>query len=291
MPYLMHVCFDSTDRFEKKVQYFEYRDVRFKLIQNNNPLKWTNVLLTLVPSFDGTEERATFSIAGEFLSALSWQSGASIALQLSGVGVEDGVTLRQCKCCVQMIPQIPFSGGRIGSPISKIPEIETENQRIALTLFREARSSNKPWLAFLFYWQIMEIGGNNPTSWINEIYYKKSSKLYIPKENVGRLPLAGRRLGEYFLDDCRHAIAHIRRKAGKKALKFDDVEEVVRLAISVRVVKHFAAHYIQEVLGLNKKMHLVRKRGRGFPTFVKESELLKYYSGSRRYRSRKTPAR
>ena len=50
MAYLMHIGFDNSARFWKNVFYFEYKGVRFKLIQNNNR-EWCNVLLTIVKRF------------------------------------------------------------------------------------------------------------------------------------------------------------------------------------------------------------------------------------------------
>ena len=86
-----------------------------------------------------------------------------------------------------------------GHNLSAIPDIENELQRKALILFREARSSNKVWLSFLFYWQIMEIGGGNPIQWVNNTYYKKRN-IYINQEELRQLSLGNRRIGEYFQD-------------------------------------------------------------------------------------------
>jgi len=51
-----------------------------------------------------------------------------------------------------------WTGHSVGYDINRIPEIETEEQRDALVLFREASSSNNDYLAFLFFWQVIEIG-------------------------------------------------------------------------------------------------------------------------------------
>ncbi|MBI4595293.1 MAG: hypothetical protein HY730_02830 [Candidatus Tectomicrobia bacterium] len=277
MPYLMHICFDSSSRLIRNVHYFEYRGVRFKLIQNN-PRKWSDVLLTLVPLHDEAAQNLAFSVVGEFLSALSWQNHARIVFEnAGGIGVEDGFRLRKATCHFFTFPKMSFRGDQGGNEISRIPEIENDNQRIALTLFREARSSNKSWLAFLFYWQIMEVGGGNPVSWIEKVYRKQPSQIYIPQKR--QLPLSGRKLGEYLLKDCRDAIAHIRRRPGERVLRFDDGEENKHISISVMIVEQFAEYYIREVLCLKKEMHLVRRGSRGFPTFVKESEILSYHFG------------
>lgn len=263
----MHICFDNSLRLERRVYYLEYRGVRFKLIQNNQR-KWSDVLLTLVPSNDGAAQQRAYTAAGEFLSALSWENGSRIALENGGgFSVPEHYTLRQARCRVFSFPQIPFGGHVTGYGLSVIPNIENDEQRIALTLFREARSSNKVWLSFLLYWQVIHVGENDPVGWINRVYYKQS-KVHVRAEERRQLPLGGRRLGEYLQEDCRHAIAHIRRYPGRRFLRFDAGDENRRLAVSTRVVERFAKHYIRESLSLKKKLYLVRRGGRGFPTYV-----------------------
>ena len=93
------------------------------------------------------------------------------------------------------------------------------------------------------------------------------------------------RLGDYLQEDCRHAIAHVRRKPGRTPLKFDDDEESARLTISSRVTEGLAEHYIRTELGVTESMYLVRRRGRGFPEYLDEAALrLGGYTGVREIR-------
>lgn len=272
MRMLMHIAFDNSLRLKNKIYYFEYKSVHFKLIQNN-PRKWSDVLLTIVSIDDKKEKQKAYSTAGEFLSALSWKNSSSIAFMIAGGrGIPDNYTLQQSKCSSFVFPQIPFEGNVTGHNLSMIPDIENELQRKALILFREARSSNKVWLSFLFYWQIMEIGGGNPIQWVNNTYYKKR-KIYINQEDLRQLSLGSRKIGEYFQDDCRHAIAHIRRHKGKTSLLFDVGDDNLRMIVSTRIVKKFAEHYISDVLGMKNKLYLVRNRRTDYPTYVKTEEL------------------
>jgi hypothetical protein len=272
MRMLMHIAFDNSFRLKNKIYYFEYKGVRFKLIQNN-PRKWSDVLLTIVSIDDKKEKQKAYSTAGEFLSALSWTNSSSVAFRIAGgQSIPHNYTLQQSKCSFFVFPQIPFEGNMTGHNLSTIPDIENELQRKALILFREARSSNKVWLSFLFYWQIMEIGGGNPIQWVNNTYYKKRN-IYINQEELRQLSLGNRRIGEYFQDDCRHAIAHLRRHKGKTGLLFDVSDENLRMIVSARVVKKFAEHYIHEVLGMKNKLYLVRNRRTDYPIYVKTEEL------------------
>jgi len=170
-------------------------------------------------------------------------------------------------------PGVPYRGHALGFDIDPIPAIQTPEQRQALAMLREALSSNNPLLSFLLCWQVLEVGGTNAVSWVNKTWSRPPSGFRVPNADIQKLPLAGKKLGEYLSDDCRGAVAHIRRETGRRALRFDNIEEVARLAFSARVVRCFARQYGEQHLGLDKKMYLVRKGGRGFPEYVEESLL------------------
>ncbi len=112
----------------------------------------------------------------------------------------------------------------------------------------------------------MEVSGGDSVNWINH-QYSKARKVSLPA-GLHPLPLGGRRIGAYLEDDCRHAIAHIRRRPGKTPLRFDVGDENKRMGISTAIVERFAAYYIRHDLGLSKKLYLVRRKGKGFPTYV-----------------------
>jgi hypothetical protein len=161
-----------------------------------------------------------------------------------------------------------------GYNLTSLPKVETQDQRVALALFREARSSNSPYLSFLFHWQVLEVGrGAKPDRFVDRTLQKGGARLRLPTADVQSLPLGLRSLGQYMLDDCRHAIAHIKRKPGKKRLDLDSGDERMRLTISARVMEVFSEHYIREVLGLREQLHLVRRRGGTFPVFADEATL------------------
>lgn len=268
MPYLMNICFDNSCRLRRKYYLLEYRGVRFKLIQNN-PRKWSDVLLTILPDSSQVQVDKAFTIASEFLSALSWKNRARVMMSTGGgAGVPDGYTLGRAKCRVFTFPRIPFGGHVVGFDIGTIPKIDTEEQGIALTLFREANGSNNDYLSFLFYWQVMETGGTTPDKWVDKAYGRKRHKLRLTRDEIARLPLGGKSLGTYLLDDCRHAIAHIKRKPGKKKLELDQREERRKLTMSTWVVKEFAHLYIRDVLNLKDRLYLVRHTKRSFPIYV-----------------------
>lgn len=271
MAYLMQIAFDNTSRLQRNAYLFEYKGVRFKLVQDN-PRKWADHLMTIIPKWDSPAKRAAYAAASEFLSALAWVNGGAVAVWDSGGGGwRDGRSLRSARPTLFLFPRIPWRGGTTGYGLSQIAHIQTEEQRVALALLREARASNNDFLSFLFYWQVLDVGGGNPERTVNDALRRHRRELNFDFEILDRLPLAGRPLGRYLLDDCRHAIAHIRRRPGRRRLDLDDPEERKRLAISVRVMEYFAEYYIRHKLRLSETLSLVRPRSGGFPRFVDRS--------------------
>lgn len=280
MAYLMNIGFDNSLRLCRNVYYFEYKGIRYKLIQNNR-LKWCDVLLTIITgAYDKKKNDDAYVVASEFLSALSWQNGSMVKLRHSGGGgVPDNYKLKNAKPVVRDFSKIPFIGHHAGYDICTIPKIETEEQRTALILFREAFSSNNDYLAFLFFWQVLETEKENPNEWINKAYKNNRDKIHFEKEDINNLPLKGKSLGHYLYDDCRNTIAHIMRKGGGKTrLKLDTPEENIRISRSTNIIRGFARFYIIDKLKLQKKMYLVRKNGRGFPAFVDEGDTNIFYT-------------
>jgi hypothetical protein len=268
--FLFHIAFSNAHRLARRTYYFEYATTRFKLVQNAS-LQWADVLLSIVPESESPGEASAYSAAGEFLSALSWANHSSVSYGPSGgAGFPEGWSLRQARCRVFTFPTIPFRGRQIGYGIHQLPAIETTEQRLALALLREARASNSPWLSLLLLWQIIEVGGNgNAAGWITTMHRRR--RVRVAPDSLQLLGLGSRRLGDYFQDDCRHAIAHIRRSPGKRRLVVDDLREFTRLAVSTRVLEDFAVHHVREGLGLRKGVWLVQVGGRGFPVFKNEA--------------------
>ena len=274
MAYLMHIAFDNTRRLQRKRYLFEYRGVRFKLVQSN-PRKWADHLLTIVPQDNLSAREQAFSAASEFLSALAWENGADVAVWEAGsCGWPDDRPLQKAEPNIFVFPRIPFRGNVVGHNLTRIPWVKNEAQRIALALFREARASNNDYLSFLFFWQVLEVCGGSPEGFVDKVFRKPRARLRIDQFYLDRLPLNGRTLGHYLRDDCRDAIAHIRRKPGRKKLDLDKPDERMRLAISTRVVEAFARYCISDVLGLTEHVDLVRPRKGGFPSFVDRQKVL-----------------
>jgi hypothetical protein len=268
MTYLMHIALDNSRRLNRKSYLFEYKGVRFKLAQDD-PREWSDHLLTIIPQNDQVRESVVFATASEFASCLNWQNGACVGVHYAGGrGYPDDASLSEAIPSIRTFPRIANRGLVYGFDLTQLPLVRTQAQRVALALFREANSSNNEYLSFLFYWQTLEVDGGDPVGFVNKTLSRQSSHLGYSRDDLARLPLAGRSLGKYLLDNCRHAIAHIRRKPGAKTIDFDQLEDRVRIVLSTRVVREFARFYIREVLNLSEKLYLVRQTSRSFPVFA-----------------------
>lgn len=277
MAYLMTIGFDNSSRLCRDTWYFEYRGVRFKLIQNNCR-KWCDVLLTTLPSMsDRAAQDNAYATASEFLCAVSWQNNSRVIMHnLGGSGYPDNRGLRPAKCTFFSFPKIAFPGWTVGYNISVLPHIQTDDQRTALLLFRDALSSNHSYLSFLFFWQILEIACKDPIGWVNKTIKRHPPLLRLMRNEVGRLPLGSQSVGNYLQDDCRNAIAHIKRRAGERRLLLDSAVDLQRIQASTRVVQALAAYHIRNNLGLNSRLHLVRAKGYDFPLYADEMFLRRH---------------
>jgi hypothetical protein len=276
---LMFIGFDNSWRLRRNIYYFEYRSVRFKLIQNNCR-KWQDVLITILSDFhDASIRDKIYAIASEFLCALSWENKSRVTIQnLGSRSCPNNQRLRKTKCQFFDFPRIAFPGhyAGIGYDISSLPHIETDEQRTALLLYRDALSSNNNYLSFLFYWQILEVGGTNAIGWTDKIIRKRPPQLKLSRHDIQSLPSGTTSVGNYLYNDCRCAIAHIRRKPGERKLLLDSASDAARVAVSTRIVKDLAELYIENHLGLTRRLWLVRKNSRAFPVYVDEEDMRRH---------------
>ena len=155
---------------------------------------------------------------------------------------------------------------------AKYLRLKQKRKKTALILFREALSSNNLYLSFLFYWQVLEVANTRASNWVDEVFNNKElyNRLLVGDSHIKDLSLNNKSLGQYLYDDCRNAIAHIKRSPGRPKIKLDSPEDILKMAISTDIVKKFAKFYIEDKLQLNRGLYLVRKKGTGFPVFVNE---------------------
>jgi hypothetical protein len=281
MSYLMQIEFDNTNFFWKNIFYFEYKDKKFKFIQNKRN-KWSNVLITIIKGQrqnNSVEENRTYNIASEYLSALTWEHNSIMKVWHSdnySMGIPEDIRLSNAKVrrvFFRFQKSLYYYGYTYGSDFQIIPKVENEKQRNALILYREARSTNNDYLSFLFFWQVLEIGyKGSPINWINKTWRSKQSKIKDSiKYDVEKISMGSKKIGEYLYQDCRTAIAHLYTlKKGIKSIKIDSLDDNIRFMRGRRIIQEFAQLYIKNELNLQKKLFLVRKSKNSFPVYLEE---------------------
>jgi hypothetical protein len=270
----MHISFDNTRRLALDEYYFIYKSVTFRLIQDD-PAKHPDVLLTIIPQGDKAVEEHAYGQASEFLSALSWRNESEILVRHGGgYTVPENYTIHQIRRTNYDLPRLQMAGKMVlpKPSITPIPCIRTPEQRTAMTLFRDGRSTNHVYLSFLLYWQIMEVGGTKASVWVDKAHRKHSRDLHID-DYLKRLNLGGRSLGEYLDKDCRDSLAHIRRKPGKVSFSPDNAQDNKRIAISTAVVRNLSRFYIEEHLKVRELMYAIKATDQSLPEFFPESEV------------------
>jgi hypothetical protein len=275
MPYLMQIGIDKAFHLAKNVHYFQFNGIGFKFIQNppTKAKRWSDALITIVDDLNSAQAQTALTTAGQWASALAWETRRPMAVHLMGGGSwRKGLPLRRARCNIFTWPRLPFLGDMRGFSFWRIARTTTDDQRTALTIFREAQASNSVLLTILLYWQVLEVGPGKPVNWINRAI-ARAKGLHTARRHIGELNLGGRRLGDYLLDDCRHAIAHLKRKPGRTALRFDNLDETRRLGASAVILEDLAKEYIESTLGLSGHLSLVRPRRGGFPVYVDSSKV------------------
>lgn len=267
---LYSIAFDNSGRLSVRTQYFQYRGFAFKLVQDN-PRKWADHLLTIVD--DEAASAQAFRTAAEFLSALAWENRSRVALwETAYRSWPLPLSLKDARAWSFSPPKISFRGMSVGYDLLRIPLVETDLQRTALALFREARASNNDYLSFLFHWQVLEVAGAQAVDVVNAAFRRERDALGLSGDDLARLPLKGRSLGNYLLEDCRHAIAHLRRRRGSTRLDIDDPADRTKIALSVRVAEALARYFIQHHLKLSKTMYLRQLKRGEFPIYLDSTD-------------------
>jgi hypothetical protein len=171
--------------------------------------------------------------------------------------------LKSAQACIFDFERIPPGREIGGFSITRIPQIGNENQRLALALYREAGAANNEYLQFLFYWQVLGVGAPNSAGAVNKALINIRDKTWIRQ-----LDLKGQNIGSYFENDCRNAIAHVIRKEGETTIDFDDPADRIRISLSVRAIKTFAHHHIQDRLALTKTLYLFKEKPGSIPIYL-----------------------
>lgn len=249
MAFLLQIGVSKQFRFARNCFLFEHAGHSFKYVQSSAN-RWADVVLCLVSNHGAEDEKAAYRAAASFLASVAWASGCRIAVHpIGGSSYPDGWSLQRAKPNIRAFAVIPAAGIGPRFDVVRLAQVTEDIQERALSMYREVGVSSSQLLSFLLMWQIIELR-YKPEGWTTKQY----NKVLKPslEEHVGRLPLKGRQLGEYLLNDCRHAIAHLKRKPGEVTLGLDDLADRARLSASLYVLDAIVRHFIRNDLGVNK---------------------------------------
>lgn len=265
--YIVHFSLTNHARLDRSNYLLEYGGVQFKLVQERG-WKWADHLLTIIPELSPQAEQNVFYAAQELVNLLSWQFRSPMQLsEAGGRSCLKGTRLSQVRPSIRTFPEIPFGGNFVNNSPSIIPVVDTEQQKLALGLFREARAANNDYLAFLFFWHVIETGRETGAEVVDRI--SKANRLALARDDIAKLSLGDCSLGEHLKENVRNAIAHIRRWSGRKPLELSNLAQRNEMAIAARVARRIAEAYIEHDLGVGqRRMYLMRKGRSGFPVYI-----------------------
>ena len=224
--------------------------------------------MTIVPNLTPQAKQIAFEAGQELVNLLSWELRSPIQLSEAGSrSFNKDIRLSKIRPSIRVFKDILFSGHCVNNSPSIIPNITSENQKLALGLFREARASNNDYHAFLFFWHVIESGCENGEKVIDRL--TSSGKVRWVKDDVDKLPLGTSTLGNHLKENVRNAIAHIKRWSGRKSLELSNLEQRNEMAVSSRIARQYAEAYIEYELGVGvSNLYLMRKGNNGFPRYI-----------------------
>jgi hypothetical protein len=240
---------DTACLFRKAEYIFEFEGRRYKLIRGTEK---EFDKLCIITDGSNKENEESHETTMRLLDYLAWEFGQPIRyVGAGGQGYPEG------KITLETALINSFHGRTLrGSvvDISCIPNVTNSTQRLALSLWNEAKYSNSLFLGFINYWKILELPSHGKKikgraheraiKWINSV---PSHRVYMGKEIEKILVDEKIDLGTYLYDRCRNAIAHVTRQPILYSGKIADRNKIYRAYL---VAEDLAKYHIREELGL-----------------------------------------
>jgi hypothetical protein len=211
-PYILELALSNHARLDRPSFLLEYRDIQFKVVQERG-WKWADHLITITPDLSPESKQIAFDTGQELLNLLSWQLRLPMQLSEAGSGLfNKDIRLSQIRPRMRVFKDILFGGHYVNNSPSLIPNINDEHQKLALGLFREARASNNDYHLFLFFWHVIESGGEDGDKVIERL--SNLGMVHWVNDDIAKLSLGGNTLGNHLKENIKNAIAHIKRLSG-----------------------------------------------------------------------------
>lgn len=120
----------------------------------------------------------------------------------------------------------------------------TDDQWLALALFREAVNSGSKFYAFLSYHKVLDLAFPKPSdrkNWLNNVAPGQTRE----KQRLGEILKSTTDLEEYLREEQLNAIKHVRRKP---ILNPDDPKDEFRVALDLHLIQDLARLAIEKLL-------------------------------------------
>lgn len=210
-----------------------------------------------------------------YCSCLAWERRAAIIVDGGGgYGTTKELTIRKVRrvdVTLRTMPVMTYS-----LSIERIPYVYNRDQEDAIGLYREAFVSNSPFYKFLCLWNILNIPTRKTEliiQWINETLQNKKSRIF-PNNYINKLEKKSINIGGYLDEECRDAIAHIRRRQPNRThIDPNNAEDYSRIASSAYLLEDLVRIYIREALKLNENQFLFKLKQRDIPEYLTEREM------------------
>jgi len=274
MAYIIQVDFDSYWKLAKASYVFKYRDNSYRMLRGRGQgrNKERDCILSII------DEGQVDNVAREimiYLGCLSWEHRTPMLVTLAGgrgYGGRLGIkTVRRSIITKRMLPS-----QMLYLTINRIPYVETKDQEDAIGLYREAMASGSPFYKFLCLWNILNIPTRKTglvINWVNDAIKNKKHRIY-PNHHIDVLSKKGVDIGKHLDDECRDAIAHIRRDLPSKThIDINSNKDYGRIAASAYFLEDLSRLYVAEELKLIKSQFLYQRKTRDIPEYLTEEEI------------------
>jgi hypothetical protein len=243
---------------------------------------WLNVGVAGTAMWPTTETKVQFGGHTLLLRPATRETSQSIHIDLSNISDEDALTLVNQFLSVlswcddqpmenkygwsgNPVPvSVPVGSRQIGSSIA-FPfyrDLEVEPKaRLALALFREARTINSVPLSFLSYFKILNIFWEDKFRTTNGVRANpivEGIRATLPtiqdspaKERIANLQATHIDVAAYLFESCRCAVAHANTSPIADP---DNIQDLHRLSADISIVKAIAEELITTQFGLSRSI-------------------------------------
>jgi len=244
---------DFSDIILKDAEHiFEFEKHRYRLIKGAR--NETDKLLTVITGSSTQDFEVAYDRTRRLIDSISWEINTGIRLlSLTGTTFRPNNNF-------ETMPIASFRSRYLGYPktISQIPNVKTNEQKLALSLWNEASLSNSPFLAFINYWSILELPPqgqqkkqrnhiNRVISWINHLPGRRIINLSKLRKDLKSKNFKGG-AGKFLYDEGRNAILHVTKPSHYIRNRFQSRNRISSLNT---VMKAIAKYYIKNKLKLD----------------------------------------